>query len=44
MMDTKRKANGTATPDSDDRAAKRRKVAVSLPALEQALSSQRMFS
>lgn len=32
-MDTKRKANGTATPDNDDRAAKRRKLAVSLPVL-----------
>jgi hypothetical protein len=29
-MDSKRKANGTATPDSDDRVAKRRKLAVSL--------------
>ena len=31
-MDSKRKANGTATPDSDDRAAKRRKLAVSTSA------------
>ena len=44
-MDSKRKANGAGTPDSDDRAAKRRKIAVSLPALLRtlnALHAQRM--
>lgn len=40
-MDTKRKANGTATPDTDDRAAKRRKVAVSPPVLQHTQSAQR---
>lgn len=38
-MDSKRKANGAGTPDSDDRAAKRRKIAVSLPALRQTLDT-----
>lgn len=32
-MDSKRKANGAASPENDDRASKRRKLAVSLARL-----------